>query len=133
MSCFFHKWNGCKCEKCGKTRSVRKMSDHDFYYCKCLKCGFIRDEGHSYKCGKCTICGAVDASKGHGDRRNWDYRMNGGDVEFFCKDCGRVMKTEDYSRVYYAAEQELRNAEDAGCESPYAECLLYWLKKSKPY
>ena len=70
--------------------------------------------------------------KGHGDRRNWDYRMNGGNVEFYCIDCGCIMKTVDYDRQLRATEQEIDNAERAGCESPIAESLLYWLRKNKP-
>ena len=110
MGCFIHKWDGCVCRKCGKTRKVR----------------------HNFKCGKCTVCGAVDESKGHGDRRNWDHRLNGSDVEFFCRDCGRVMKTVDYYKQLRDTEQEIRNAEDAGCDSPVAESLLYWLRKHTP-
>ena len=38
MACIFgHKWNGCKCNKCGKTR----------------------DEQHLWHNGKCTVCSAV--------------------------------------------------------------------------
>jgi len=32
---FGHKWNGCKCEKCGKTRDEQ----HDLNGCKCKRCG----------------------------------------------------------------------------------------------
>jgi len=36
LTCLFsHKWNGCKCSKCGKTR----------------------DEQHSWQNGKCSVCG----------------------------------------------------------------------------
>lgn len=30
-----HKWNGCKCERCGETRNEQ----HDWSTCKCSKCG----------------------------------------------------------------------------------------------
>ena len=134
MKCFFHKWNGCWCEKCGKTRKVRKERDHSFLGgCKCTKCGYVRDDGHSYKCGKCTVCGALDPKKGHGDRRNWGYRMNGGNVDFYCLDCGRIMKTVDYAKQLRETVEEIDNAERAGCESPIAESLLYWLRNNKPY
>ncbi|MDR2148374.1 MAG: hypothetical protein LBE91_18180 [Tannerella sp.] len=36
MSCLFgHKWNGCKCEKCGKTRDGQHKLDNG----KCTECG----------------------------------------------------------------------------------------------
>ena len=62
MACLFgHKWNGCKCTKCGKMRN----ENHNWSGCKCTICGKTRDEQHifMYKdwCGKCegtcTICG----------------------------------------------------------------------------
>ena len=57
MACLFgHKWNGCKCEKCGKIRDT----DHQWDGCKCLNCGKTRDEGHDWKDGKCTKCGKID-------------------------------------------------------------------------
>jgi len=41
MACLLgHKWNGCKCEKCGK----------------------VRNERHHWENGKCTVCGAVQES-----------------------------------------------------------------------
>ena len=41
MACLFtHKWNGCKCEKCGKFRDEQ----HDFNSeCKCRRCGQEHD------------------------------------------------------------------------------------------
>ena len=60
MACLFgHKWNGCKCDKCGKTRD----QGHDWSGCKCRRCGATRDEHHAYKpianvCQeKCAVCG----------------------------------------------------------------------------
>lgn len=59
MACLFgHKWNGCKCEKCGKLRD----SDHRFRPganpCeeKCEICGQVR-ESHNYVNGFCNKCG----------------------------------------------------------------------------
>lgn len=133
MKCFFHKWNGCWCEKCGKTRKVRKERDHSFLGgCKCTKCGYVRDYAHSYKCGKCIVCGALDPKKGHGDRRNWGYRMNGGNVDFYCLDCGFVMKTVDYATQVRETEREIDNADRAGCVAPFAENLLEWLRSVEP-
>ena len=52
MACFFHKWDGCKCTKCGQTRDKQ----HEWENCKCKKCG---EEIHDFKEKKCTRCGAV--------------------------------------------------------------------------
>ena len=58
MVCFLrHKWDGCKCRKCGKIRD----SYHSWNGCMCERCYKIRDDGHQveYKDGflLCTICG----------------------------------------------------------------------------
>jgi hypothetical protein len=54
MACLFgHKWNGCKCEKCEKTRDEQ----HDWDGCKCKRCGKTRDESHKQKNGICSVCG----------------------------------------------------------------------------
>ena len=59
MACLFgHKWNGCKCEKCGKLRD----SDHMFVSVegtceeKCRICGKTIQQ-HNYENGICTKCG----------------------------------------------------------------------------
>ena len=45
LSCLFgHKWEGCKCQRCGKLRD----EEHKWNYCKCLKCGKVRDEEHNF-------------------------------------------------------------------------------------
>ena len=44
MACIIHKWNGCRCEKCGKIRD----KEHDWNGCKCRKCGQTRNEGHDF-------------------------------------------------------------------------------------
>ena len=42
MACLFgHKWNGCKCDKCGKQR----------------------DESHKWNGCKCSICGKIDMTR----------------------------------------------------------------------
>jgi len=85
MACLFgHKWNGCKCEKCGKERP------HEWRgRCKCSICGAVRDEGHDYReylgykcisCGKecqhewenckCKICGKRRPLQDEG--HNWN-------------------------------------------------------------
>jgi len=56
MACLFgHKWNGCKCSKCGKTRDDQhKWSSNTG---KCSICG--KECRHTWKDGKCEICGAT--------------------------------------------------------------------------
>lgn len=74
MACIFgHKWNGCKCTKCGKTRD----EGHDWNFCKgvcricgktrtpshrwngciCADCGKKQDRGHEWDGCKCRLCG----------------------------------------------------------------------------
>ena len=88
LSCLFgHKWDGCKCEKCGKTRdeqhSYKKIPNtyeekceicghqrkiycfyHSWKGCKCENCGKTRNEQHSWQNGKCTVCGVGQSSIG---------------------------------------------------------------------
>jgi len=52
--CLFHKWNGCKCEKCGKTRhkwksynDVSSWGTHDDVICK--RCGIIEFDIYGIK------------------------------------------------------------------------------------
>ena len=57
LKCVFgHKWNGCKCERCGALRD----GGHKWNGCKCEICGKIRDEGHkpigSYRCLDSEMC-----------------------------------------------------------------------------
>lgn len=58
MACLFgHKWNGCKCDKCGKVRDEQ----HDWDLCrgKCNRCGKTRDEQHDWDGCKCKRCGTT--------------------------------------------------------------------------
>lgn len=52
-----HTWNGCKCERCGKTRS----SQHNWLEdCEtCSTCGKTRENQHDWlvDCEVCHICG----------------------------------------------------------------------------
>mgnify|MGYP001043619964 CR=1 FL=1 len=84
MACIFgHKWDGCKCSRCGKTRDKghdfqlekgkcsercsicgkTHVLEHQWNGCKCVRCGTTRDEGHDFqpiegKCSeRCSICG----------------------------------------------------------------------------
>ena len=60
MKCLFgHKWKGCKCEKCGKTRDI----EHNYVAIdgkcvkKCINCGkSIVD--HDWGGLECKRCGA---------------------------------------------------------------------------
>lgn len=73
----FHKWEGCKCLKCGKTRDedhdwgkscekctrcgATRQNAHQWQGCKCSACRTTRDEGHDWSkdCEKCSHCGAT--------------------------------------------------------------------------
>ncbi len=53
IACLFgHKWNGCKCERCGETRDEQ----HDWGGCRCIKCGKNRDEQHNWDGLNCSVC-----------------------------------------------------------------------------
>ena len=72
MKCLFgkHKWNGCVCANCDKTR-------HEWNGCKCSLCGTSRDEGHDWNGCKCTVCGRT---------RNEGHDWNG----CKCTVCGKI-------------------------------------------
>lgn len=70
LACLFgHKWNGCKCTRCGATRD----EGHDWKGCKCKICGATRDEGHDYRMlssfsghfKKCRICDKLTDEEPH--------------------------------------------------------------------
>lgn len=97
MLCLFHKWDGCKCTKCGKTRDKDHNWDlckgmclrcqetrpqtHDWNGCKCKKCGTTRATGHKWnKCKtKCLICGRAGV-----EQHTWDK------CKTKCTTCGKV-------------------------------------------
>lgn len=61
MACLFgHKWDGCKCIKCGKLRN----ENHDWNLCagKCKKCGRSCNVEHDWEGCKCKNCGEKDTS-----------------------------------------------------------------------
>ena len=90
MKCLFgkHKWNGCVCANCDKTR-------HEWNGCKCSLCGTRRDEGHDWNGCRCTVCGRV-RNEGHdwngckctvcGRTRNEGHDWNG----CKCVVCGKI-------------------------------------------
>lgn len=51
MNCLIHKWDGCKCTRCGKVWDEQ----HSWSGCKCTVCGKTRDEQHDWDLckGKC--------------------------------------------------------------------------------
>ena len=55
---FGHKWNGCKCSRCGKTRDEQ----HDWEGCICRRCGKTR---HNWDACSCRQCGKT--------RHDWKY------------------------------------------------------------
>ncbi len=69
---FGHKWNGCKCDRCGAHRD----DEHDWNGCKCRVCGKYRDKGHEWNGCICRVCGK-HRDEGH----NWDGCV--------CKRCGK--------------------------------------------
>ena len=118
IKCLFgHKWNGCKCERCGATRDeghkwtslegkcIEKCSvcgkehsiEHKWSGCKCEKCGITREEGHNWsivegKCiEKCSICG-VERSVKH----KWNWNDNK------CSRCGEI---NNFERFDWVAEE----------------------------
>lgn len=58
MACFFgHKWQGCTCAKCGKTRDMgHRWEKSGNCEEKCGICGQVR-EAHVYENGYCKLCG----------------------------------------------------------------------------
>lgn len=93
MGCFFgHKWNGCKCERCGETRD----EGHDWSGCTCRICGKKRDEGHEWQSveGKCfDVCSIC------GHKRTKEHLFQGS----VCTRCGfdkTMPSVEDWFRKY---------------------------------
>ena len=52
---FGHKWDKCKCARCGELREILDL--HDWNGCVCRMCGAKRDKNHRYQNGTCVICG----------------------------------------------------------------------------
>ena len=82
ISCIFgfHKWAGCKCSACSKTRDeghawtkdcekcatcgATRQNAHKWAGCKCSSCGNVRDQDHDWAkdCERCSRCGATRTS-----------------------------------------------------------------------
>ena len=60
ITCLFHKWNGCMCEQCGKTRDKQHIYKHNIDKCEdeCKLCGAKSSvRHHSWNGCVCEICG----------------------------------------------------------------------------
>ncbi|MCL2327440.1 MAG: hypothetical protein FWC39_02875 [Bacteroidetes bacterium] len=119
---FVHKWNGCKCEKCGKIRDyedehqyvpvegkcVEKCSicgkeqtiSHAWNGCKCVQCGAVRDI-HAWNGCKCVQCGAV---------RDILHKWNGGCK---CELCG-ITRDEGVHKWLYLENECVENCSICG-------------------
>jgi len=85
MACLFHKWNGCKCEKCDKVRD----SEHAWNGgCKCEKCGKTRDVGHTWNGCKCEKCGIIND-----ELHTWE---DNGKGTLICHNCEKKRIMVDY-------------------------------------
>ena len=99
MACFFgHKWDGCKCSKCGATRDEqhdwdlckgicercgkKQAEQHEWDGCKCSRCGKVRDEQHNWDGCKCRKCG-----KTRDEQHHWAGRR--------CNRCGKKIYVWD--------------------------------------
>ena len=126
MGCLIHKWNGCKCVKCGKVRDKK----HNWDGCTCSTCGTVRDSHHAWKCGVCELCGQIDESKGHVD--GYYKNKDGGFVETYCLECRKLIKTNTRSELFETVTRRIQNADDAGATDRWAEYLYDWLIENKP-
>ncbi|MCL2002938.1 MAG: hypothetical protein FWG72_02905 [Oscillospiraceae bacterium] len=106
MACLFgHKWDGCKCKKCGRIRDEQHERDflckgeckrcgkrckiqHDLEGCKCKNCGSEKHD-HRYAPDKCRYvcskCGDSPALEKH----DWN--------KCICRVCGKQLGLSDYS------------------------------------
>lgn len=72
-----HSWNGCKCNKCGKTRE----NNHKWNGCRCTVCGKTRDEHHNWIGCTCSIC-----NKTRDEQHDWTKD---------CEKCSKCGKTRE--------------------------------------
>jgi hypothetical protein len=110
--CFlFHKWNGCRCSRCGKVRDNK----HEWGGCMCSRCGKKRFEQHEWDLckGECIQCGAKNIEKHEwkgcmcsrcGKKRDEQHKWD----ESHCSRCGieRDEKKESI-REFYAYIDEI--------------------------
>ena len=103
MKCIFgHKWNGCKCARCGKVRD----QDHDYQYkfkarsClgTCNVCRKTVELPHDFKPvpGKCYM----ECARCHGQSQpNHSYRSEPGSCKSVCSVCGKVVYKHSFVPV----------------------------------
>jgi len=78
IKCFFgfHKWNDCKCTRCGKHRDKQ----HEWDDCKCTRCGKVQHEFDLIESYEEEYVNPIDS----GRRRTDEYSI------YKCKKCGRT-------------------------------------------
>lgn len=110
-----HRWVGCKCTACGKTRDeghdwsrdcekcarCGAASAHKWAGCKCTACGKTRDESHTWKGCTCKICGKTRDEEhpwagctcaACGKKRDQDHDWSQ-DCER-CRQCGKTRRNQ---------------------------------------
>lgn len=89
LACLFgHKWDGCKCTRCGATRD----EDHDWNGCKCKRCGEWRDKEHpfEYKPKDNRLCAGKCPQCGHTTEKEHRFKAGSDPCHPVCEDCGYV-------------------------------------------
>lgn len=95
MACLFHKWDGCKCSKCGKLRD--EGHNWDFCHGKCVICGKTCNSEHLWKTvsGKyvevCDKCGTKRAT-------SHDWKGNYKDLPDEPKDLKEIFSPEELGK-----------------------------------
>lgn len=84
MNCLFgHRWDGCKCKRCGRTREKK----HDWNGCVCRRCGRKRDKDHDWDGCVCRRCG-----KKQDKEHDWDGCI--------CRRCGQRKFSDDEGHIW---------------------------------
>ena len=98
MSCLFHKWDGCRCTRCGKTRDDQHnwkwiVSSNNQCYQVCSVCGKAGEKSnHCWQSvpgtceEKCSRCGTV--------REAHHFAAISGVCKERCTSCGKIRKIE---------------------------------------
>ena len=92
IPCIFgHKWVGCKCSACGKTRDQGHDWSEDCE--RCARCAASRAAAHQWEGSACSCC-----SRPRNESHHWERVYDGGTVvqiprpqSMFpqkCRDCG---------------------------------------------
>ena len=150
LKCLFgHKWNGCKCEKCGEARDERHIwlildgkciekcticgkerVTHKWDGCKCDQCGKIRNVEHKWKYCKCNRCGATRDVE-----HRWNV-VNGKDIEK-CSICEKerciANKWSNHHKLEKCANQTDKDTFEKHTGSGVCEVCEYSLDGLKAY